>query len=100
MTKYSNYKDYKKRQELEKIQENIFLLKSFLFNQKNSKKIRFKIMLKLSRNYHTLIANKLKNRCIFSTKIRSISRITNLTKSSFRDYVRWGKINGFKKSSW
>jgi len=100
MTKYANYKDFNLRKNLEKNQKNIFLLKSFLLNQKNSKKIRFKIMLKMDRTYNTLLGNKIKNRCIYSTKIRSVYRVTNLTKSSFRDNLRWGKVTGFRKSSW
>jgi len=88
MTKYANYKDFNLRKNLEKNQKNIFLLKSFLLNQKNSKKIRFKIMLKMDRTYNTLLGNKIKNRCIYSTKIRSVYRVTNLTKSSFRDNLR------------
>jgi hypothetical protein len=88
MTKYSNYKDYKLRIKKEKIQKDIFLLKSFLLNKKNPKKIQFKIMLKLNKIYCGSIGNKLKNRCIFSTKIRSVYRLTNLTKSSFRENLR------------
>lgn len=100
MTKYSNYKDYANRIKKKEIQKKLLILKSFLLNEKNSKKIRFKIMLILTRNKLTLGSNKIINRCMYSTKIRSVSRITNLTKSSFRDNIRWGLINGFKKSSW
>jgi len=57
-------------------------------------------MLKMHKLYHSLLGNKFKNRCIFSTKIRSVSRLTNLTKSSFRENFRWGKLSGFKKASW
>lgn len=100
MTKYSNFKDYNLRKNIGKENEKIFLLKSFLLNQQKNKKICFKIMLKLSRTYHTLIGNKIKNRCIFSTKVRSVYRITNLTKSTFRENLRWGKVSGFRKASW
>ena len=100
MTKYSNYKDYKLRKDLKTKQKDFFLIKSFLLNKKNNKKIRFKIMLKLMRDYRSFLGNKFKNRCIFSTKIRSVSRITNLTKSSFRENLRWGKLSGFQKASW
>ncbi len=100
MTKYSNYKDYSLRKQVKKKQKKILLLKSFLLNQKNTKKIRFKIMLKLDRTYRMLVGNKIKNRCIFSTKIRSVSRLTNLTKTSFRNTLQWGKVSGFRKASW
>ena len=84
MTKYSNYKDYYLRNQIKNKQEKMLLLKSFLLNQKNTKKIRFKIMLKLIKTYHSLVGNKIKNRCVFSTKVRYVSRVTNLTKASFR----------------
>lgn len=88
MTKYSNYKDFSLRQKLRIKHKDILLLKSFLLNQKASKKIRFKIMLKFNRTYHNFITTKVKNRCISSTKIRAVSRISNLTKSTFREYLR------------
>lgn len=100
MTQYSNYKDFTLRKNIKLKQSNIFILKSFLLNKKSSKKIRFKIMLKMHRLYNALLGNKFKNRCIFSTKIRSVSRLTNLTKASFKDNLQWGKLNGFKKASW
>jgi hypothetical protein len=88
MSKHANYKDFYLRKRLKLNQNSIFVLKSFLLNAKNSKKIRFKIMLKMHKLYKDLLGNRLKNRCIFSTKIRSVSRLTNLTKSSFRDNIR------------
>lgn len=100
MSKYANYKDFHLRKRLKINQDNTFILKSFLLNEKNSKKIRFKIMLKMHKLYHDLLGNRFKNRCMFSTKIRSVSRLTNLTKSTLRENFRWGKLNGFRKASW
>lgn len=100
MTKYSNYKDFSLRKKLKENQSKIFILKSFLLKEEISKTIRFKIMLKIQQLHKGLIGNKTKNRCIFSTKIRSVSRLTNLTKSSFRENLRWGKLTGFRKASW
>ena len=71
-----------------------------LAQEETSKKMRFKIMLKMHKMYHNLLGNKFKNRCVFSTKIRSVSRLVNLTKSTFRETLRWGKLNGFRKASW
>lgn len=88
MSKHANYKDFYLRKRLKTNQNTLFILKSFLLNKKNSKKIRFKIMLKMQQLYKDLLGNKFINRCIFSTKIRSVSRITNLTKSSLRDNIR------------
>ena len=88
MTKHANYKDYFLRTKLNKNQIDKFILKSLLLNEQNSRKTRFKIMLKIHRLHKEILGNKFKNRCIFSTKIRSVSRLTNLTKSSFREYFR------------
>lgn len=100
MTKYSNYKDNIRRQNLKQKQINIIILKSFLKNEYNSKSYKFKIMLKMNQLYQETLGNKIKNRCIFSTKIRSVSRLTNMTKASFKENINWGQLNGFRKSSW
>ena len=99
MTQYSLFKDYKTRQTLKKKQKNLILLKAFILNEQNSKKNRFKIMLKMDRFYADLKHNA-KTRCIFSTKTRSVSRMTNLTKASFKNTLTWANASGFKKSSW
>jgi ribosomal protein S14 len=88
MTKHANFKDFFLRKNIQKYQADFLVLKFLLLNRKNSKKIRFKIMLKLHKLYRDLLGSKLKNRCISSTKIRSVSRITNLTKSTFRETLR------------
>lgn len=99
MTHHSLFKDFKIRQILRKKQKNFFLLKSFVLNQKNSKKNRFKIMLKIDKLY-TALKHNFKNRCIHSTRTRAVSRLTNLTKASFKHSLTWGNVSGFKKSSW
>jgi hypothetical protein len=88
MTHYSKYKDFQLRKELKINESNIFVLKSLLLNKKTSKKIRFKIMLKIHKVYNHLLGNKYKNRCMFSTKVRAVSRLTNLTKSSFKENLK------------
>jgi hypothetical protein len=88
MTKYSKYKDFNLRKRLKENESNIFILKSFLLNKKTSKKIRFKIMLKIHKLYTGLLGNKYKNRCMSSTKVRSVNRLTNLTKSTFKEELK------------
>lgn len=88
MTHAFKYKDYKLRKNLKNFQENILLLKFFLLKEKLDRKTRFKIMLKFQRTYKGLFGVRYKNCCIFSTKTRSISRISNLHKSFFREYLR------------
>ena len=100
MTKYSNYKDYNLRKQLKINELDIFVLKSFLLRTEIPKKIRFKIMLKIHQIYNNLLGNRFKNRCVFSTKVRAVIRLTNLTKASFNENLKWGKVNGFRKASW
>ena len=99
MTKYSKYKDYNNRKNLILRYKDLMVIKSFLLNQKKDKKIRFKIMLKLNQTYNTLHGNKIKNRCMISSKVRSVSRLTNLTKAFFSENLKTGSISGFKKGS-
>jgi hypothetical protein len=88
MTKHANFNDFSLRKNLKRYRERLLVLKCLLLNEKNSPKIRFKIMLKMHKVYRDLLGNKLKNRCISSTKIRSVSRLTNLTKSTLRENLR------------
>jgi ribosomal protein S14 len=88
MTKHANFKDFLLRKNLKTYQAELLILKCILLNKKNSAKTRFKIMLKLHKAYRDLLGNRLKNRCMSSTKVRSVSRLTNLTKSSFRETLR------------
>lgn len=99
MTHSSLYKDFNIRQNLKKKQKNFFLLKAFVLNQHMDKKNRFKIMLKMDRLY-TSLKHNFKNRCMHSTRTRAVSRLTNLTKASFKHSLTWGNVCGFKKSSW
>ena len=88
MTKFANYKDFALRKKLKSNQNKIFILKSFVLKEEIPKKIRFKIMLKLQQLHKHLLGNKFKNRCMFSTKIRAVSRVSNLTKASFKDNLK------------
>jgi hypothetical protein len=37
---------------------------------------------------------------MISTKVRSVSRLSNMTKATLKKNIQWGRLNGFKKSSW
>lgn len=100
MTHYSKYSDYKIRQNFKNKQINWLILKYFLYNTKIAKNIRFKIMLKMNKFYKSFLKNRIKNRCMVSTKVRSVNRTSNLTKAFTKNYLSFGKLNGFKKSSW
>ncbi len=100
MSRHANYKDFFLRKQYKSNQKKLIILKFFLFKSQKEKKNSFKFMLKLAKLHKALFNNRIKNRCMFSTKIRSVSRLSNLTKSSFRENLRWGKLNGFKKASW
>ena len=63
-------------------------------------KVEQDLQQKVHKLYNNLLGNKFKNRCVFSTKARAVTRLTNLTKASFNENLKWGKLNGFKKASW
>jgi hypothetical protein len=88
MTHYSKYKDFILRKKFKNYQSDILLLKFFLLKEKLPKNFRFKIMLKLQQLHSGLLGVKYKNRCMISTKVRSVSKISNLNKSAFREYLR------------
>lgn len=99
MIKFKKFNDFSKRKKLKKVEQINLLIFYLLKKKSNNNLIKFKLMLKkqLLFNYTKV---KIINRCINSNKIRSISRNTTLTKSSFKDYYSYGNITGFKKSSW
>jgi hypothetical protein len=87
MTHYSKYKDYVRRQKLKKNFITIFVLKYIIKNLKITKNIRFKVMLKIQKFHKYNQINKIKNRCIVSTKVRSISRVSNLTNAFLKKNI-------------
>jgi hypothetical protein len=53
------------------------------------KKTRFKIMLKYQQLYKKKISqNRLKNRCMVSTKVRSVARLVNMTKATLKKNIQ------------
>jgi ribosomal protein S14 len=99
MNIYLSFKDNKNKNLYFWKQNNIFLYKFLSYNEKLSVKYRFKIMLKMQKQNYLSLKTKIKNRCINSIKVRSPSRLTNLVKSSFKNNLAEGSINGFRKAS-
>lgn len=99
MTHYSYLRDLKLRKLKKKNEKVLLLIKSLLHNEKNSKLNRIKLMLKFSSLSRGFVKNY-KNRCMFTKEVRAVSRVTNLAKSSFKNSLSWGKVSGFRKSSW
>ena len=87
MTHSSKYKDYFYRQQLKKYQKDILVLKYLMKNIDISKSFRFKLMLKIQLLRKKNFKNKIKNRCMFTSKVRSVSRLSNLTKASFKSNI-------------
>ena len=100
MSRHANFKDFHNRKKFEQNQKKILILKTLLLKGEKVNKNKLEIMLKIQQLHGALSKTKIKNRCMFSTKIRSVSRLSNLTKSAFRENFRWGKLSGFKKASW
>lgn len=100
MIKYLRFKDFKKRKKFNKNQNINLILKSILIKEELNNKFKFKFMLKNQQLLNYNFKSKIINRCIISNKIRSVNRITGLTKNSYKQYFDYGNIMGFKKSSW
>ena len=99
MIKYLKYKDLKNRKFFFKTEHQKFIFSFFLKRKKMEKNQQFKFMLKNQLLFHNYFKNKLVNRCIISYKVRSVNRLTSLTKNNFKNYFDYGNLMGFKKSS-
>ena len=100
MSRHANFKDFHNRKQFEHNQKKILILKTLLLKGEKVNKNKLEFMLKIQQLHCSFNKTKVKNRCMFSTKIRAVSRISNLTKSAFRENFRWGKLSGFRKASW
>ena len=100
MTKYLNWKDKNNKLNYANSQKLHYIYKYFSYNENILLSFRFKIMLKLQSMKNRGLKTKITNRCIHSTKVRGCSRLTNLVKTSLKDNLLKGAVNGFRKASW
>ena len=95
-----NYKDQTNRKNYQKLQIKYLWYKYLLYNENISVNFRFKIMLKFQTLKYLGLKTKIKNRCMYSSKARGTSRISNLAQASFKNYWANGEVSGFRKASW
>ena len=99
--KRQNIKDLNKRLLVYKQEKKILLLKFIVRSTELSKKLRSKAQydfLKIpSFNFSKI---RIKNRCIFTSRSKSVNSRLKLSRITFRKLASEGSLLGIKKSSW
>ena len=95
-----NQKDKKNRLTFFQHEEKRKVLKSITHNINLSSFIRWKASLDLSTLPKVASLTKLKNRCVFTGRSRSILGQFNMSRLMLRKLAREGSIPGLRKSSW
>lgn len=94
-------KDKILRKKIENIDKQYFILKAIYKNFNFITLIRWNSIIKLtylvsSQNSRTSLVN----RCVVSVNKKRVNKLTNLSRHIFLKSIRFGKLNGMKKSSW
>ena len=99
--KKQNIKDFNKRLSVYKQEKKTLLLKFIIRSTKLSKNLRNKAQKKFieksSLNFSKI---RLNNRCIFTSRSKSVSSSIKLSRITFRKLASEGLLLGIKKSSW
>jgi ribosomal protein S14 len=95
-----NQKDKKNRLTFFQHEEKRKILKSISQNTNLSTFLRWKAGLDLSILPKNSSLTKLKNRCIFTGRSRSVLGKFNMSRLMLRKLAREGSIPGLRKSSW
>lgn len=94
------HKDNKYRKTYKKFELNKKYYKYIFHNQLLSSETRYKGFKKLVWITHYASISKVKNRCIISSKSKSVSRFFKLSRITFRKLANNGNIVGITKSGW
>lgn len=93
-------KDVKMRKNLKRKELfNIWCKSSFLnsgYNFETKEKIVYFFFSRTKNEY----LSKIKNRCFFSNRSRSVLSFFGLSRIKIREFASFGLLNGTKKSSW
>jgi ribosomal protein S14 len=93
-------KDKKLRQNILKIENKHFILKSIFKNFNFFILIRWNAFIKLkalTQNYSQI---SIINRCLFSVNKKRFNKLTGFSRHVFLKTIRAGEVNGLNKSSW
>lgn len=95
-----NYKDKNNRIFLLNQEKQRFVLKSLIENKSFIKFTRWKVFLKLNNMLKRSSSIYYINRCIFTGRKKRIHKLYSFSRIMFLYLVRFGYLNGLKKSSW
>lgn len=99
--KKESIKDYNKRLNFFKEEKKILLLKFIIRSTILPKYIREKAQNCFSKWFNFNFSKvKIKNRCIFTSRARSINQKMKMSRITFRKLASQGLLLGTKKSSW
>ena len=93
-------KDSFKRQFVFENEVKHFVLKNVNNNLNFTPKIRWKAALFMSKKFKNNNLQSLVNRCIITGRKKRINKLYSFSRIMFLKLVRFGYLNGLKKSSW
>jgi ribosomal protein S14 len=93
-------KDKKNRNYLLNDEIKRFLLKNIMKNKNFSVILRWKALLKLSKELKRSSSIFFVNRCIFTGRRKRINKFYSFSRIIFLKLARFGHISGLKKASW
>lgn len=99
--KKGNLKDFKRRLIVYKQEKKNLLFKFIIRSTTLSRKLRYNIQDKfLNKSSLDFSQVRIKNRCILTSRSRSINSKLKLSRITFRKLASEGLLLGIKKSSW
>lgn len=94
-------KDKKYRLDAKKMDKQHFVLKAISKNSNLFTLIRWKALLKLKvLNFRYHSKTSIVNRCIYTINKKKFNKLTYFSRNVFLRQLRFGKINGYQKSTW
>jgi ribosomal protein S14 len=98
--KHLAYKDKKLRKNYAKIENSRAIIKMLLNNHFISDKTKIVLTYKLNQLVKQSSITKIRNRCVYTSRGRSVNRKFHLSRSQTRDFFLMGIVPGFKKAVW
>ena len=93
-------KDKNRRFLLKKNEQQAQLLKLIRSNKNFSKKVQWKINIKLLKISKNSSVSRIRNRCNLTGRSRAVHRNFKLSRVILREFISFGKIPGVKKLHW
>lgn len=93
-------KDKKLRLKFSGIEKKYLILKSIYKNLNFFTLVRWNAYLKLNLLSTTSNKTKFSNRCVATINKKRLNKTTNFSRHVLLRLIRFGKVNGIRKSSW